>query len=1056
MSEKPTYEQLELKIEELESEVIESKKLAYSLRESEQKYRFLAEGVSDIIWTLDLNLKTTYVSPSITKVLGFTPEERMHQEASGLMTPESYTKAVDILTQELEREQAGLVDPDSSRVIEIEYYHKNDHTVWTENVVRWLRDHEGNLIGIHGVSRDITERKQAQQELQIHHDMLSAVFENAPYTMLLVNEAEKVIRINRTAEKLTGRTKEQMLNQPCGNVLFCQNSLDGKGCGHNPPCAECPVRTRILHTMQTGEPTLDQEGQMTFLINGEPRIHHLLISTTRLTDVNGKQVLVTLSDITERKRAEEATQQEKIFSDSLINSLPGIFYLFDETRKFLRWNDNFEKVSGYSGKEITSIHPPDLFEGADRELIEQSILEVFSSGKSDAEAYFVSKSGARTPYYFTGLRIQLNALTYLIGVGVDITERKRAEEALRQSEENYHQLFEAESDAIFLIDNETGNILQANRAACKMYGYSSEELLAMKNTDLSAEAEQTRKITKETRPVADHVITIPLRWHRNKDGKRFPVEITGRFFVREGRPVHIAAIRDITERKQAEAERERLMAAIEQAGEVIIITDPEGIIQYVNPAFETVTGYTREDALGQTPRILKSGKQDEAFYQKMWSTLTGGDVFKGRMINKRKNGKLYTEDATISPVYDAAGKIVNYVAVKRDITEHLRLEAQLRQAQKMESVGRLAGGVAHDFNNMLSAIIGNAELALIDLSPENPQHDYLKEILDAARRSADITRQLLAFARRQTIRPEVLDLNETVEGMLKMLRRLIGEDIDLSWQPGFGLWPVKMDPSQIDQILANLLVNARDAISGVGGITIETENIRFDEDYCADHAGFVPGDFVRLAVSDDGCGMDKETLNNLFEPFFTTKGVGEGTGLGLATVYGIVKQNDGFINVYSEPEQGTTFKIYLPHHAGEADRVKPHDVVDIPMGRGETVLIVEDEASILKLAKRILKRLGYAVLEATTPGQAVALAEQHAIDIHLLITDVVMPEMNGKDLADRLQSLYPNLRVLFMSGYTASAIVHRGVLNKGVNFIQKPFSMKDLAAKVREALDKTK
>ncbi len=381
------------------------------------------------------------------------------------------------------------------------------------------------------------------------------------------------------------------------------------------------------------------------------------------------------------------------------------------------------------------------------------------------------------------------------------------------------------------------------------------------------------------------------------------------------------------------------------------------------------------------------------------------------------------------------------------------LEVQLLQAQKMESVGRLAGGVAHDYNNMLGVIIGYAELALDKVAPGRPLYLDLQEILNAARRSAEITRQLLAFARKQTINPRVVDLNETVDGMLKMLRRLIGEDIELAWLPETGLWPVKMDPAQLDQILANLCVNARDAIAGVGKITIETHNLNLDQAYCADHAGFYPGRFVQLTFSDDGCGMDHETLVQIFEPFFTTKDLGHGTGLGLATVYGIVKQNNGFINVYSEPGKGTTFKIYLP---GEADEVKgttAESEEENPESHGETVLLVEDEPSILKMGKIMLEELGYQVLAAGAPSEAMRLAEVHAGGIDLLITDVVMPEMNGRGLSDRLHTLYPELKTLFMSGYTADVIAHRGVLEEGVSFMQKPFSMKDLASKVRATLD---
>ncbi|MCA1795561.1 MAG: response regulator, partial [Desulfobacteraceae bacterium] len=411
-------------------------------------------------------------------------------------------------------------------------------------------------------------------------------------------------------------------------------------------------------------------------------------------------------------------------------------------------------------------------------------------------------------------------------------------------------------------------------------------------------------------------------------------------------------------------------------------------------------------------------------------------------------------DIRVIPLLDKDGNVESFMEWVRNVTELKKTEESLRQAQKMESVGRLAGGVAHDFNNMLGVILGHTELALMQADENHDLYSDLKEIQKAAERSADITKQLLAFARKQTISPRQLDLNDTVESMLNMLHRLIGEDIDLVWQPSAHQWPVKIDPTQIDQILANLCVNARDAISGVGKLTIETGRKTFDEEYCNEHAGFIPGDFVLLAVSDNGCGMDKETLDNLFEPFFTTKEVGKGTGLGLATIYGIVKQNNGFINVYSEPGQGSSFKIYLPRLVDneETDKAVPEKKAAI--GGTETILLVEDELTILRMTRMMLERKGYSVLPAATPAEAIDLAKTYADKIHLLMTDVVMPEMNGRDLAGQITALYPDIKLLFMSGYTSNVIAHQGVLDDGVAFIQKPFSMADMTAKVREVVDK--
>jgi len=391
-------------------------------------------------------------------------------------------------------------------------------------------------------------------------------------------------------------------------------------------------------------------------------------------------------------------------------------------------------------------------------------------------------------------------------------------------------------------------------------------------------------------------------------------------------------------------------------------------------------------------------------------------------------------------------------AGEQAMRKHDALEAQLHQSQKMEAVGRLAGGVAHDFNNMLAVIAGHAEMALEQAAPYSALHADLLEIQKAAQRSADLTRQLLAFARKQTIAPKVLDLNDTITGMLKMLGRLIGEDIDLLWKPANPLWPVNMDPAQIDQILVNLVVNARDAIAGVGKISIETGQATFDEAYCETHAGFVPGSHVLLAVSDNGCGMDKQILAQIFDPFFTTKPPGQGTGLGLATVYGIVKQNHGFINVYSEPGEGTTFKIYLPRHASDQVDTGPTRAPVVAPTGAETVLLVEDEEALLKLGQILLERLGYTVLAAGSPSQALHQAQAHAGAIDLLLTDVIMPEMSGRELWKRLSALRPDLKCLFMSGYTADVIAHHGVLDEGVHFLQKPFSREALATKLREAL----
>ena len=517
--------------------------------------------------------------------------------------------------------------------------------------------------------------------------------------------------------------------------------------------------------------------------------------------------------------------------------------------------------------------------------------------------------------------------------------------------------------------------------------------------------------------------------------------------------------KEIRERKRSEnalqKSEERLRAIFKAAHNVsFIITDAENaepIIQEFSPGAEQIFGYNRNEALGKPVSILHIPEDVKKFPEALRKMRSGKIGFSGEMTLVRKSGETFPALFSTYPLLDGKGEMYAAVGVSFDITEQKRLESQLFQSMKMESIGRLAGGIAHDFNNMLSVILGNSEMIIEDLPSDDPIIDKMESIREAAERSAKLTKQLLAFARKQTIELRAIDLNETIDGVLKMLGSLIGEHIYLSWQPDPAVWPVTADASQIDQMLANLCVNARDSIKGSGTITIRTGNASFDEKYCMRHEGFHPGDFAVIEVSDDGCGMDKEILDNLFEPFFTTKDVGEGTGLGLATVYGIVKQHNGFVNVHSEPGKGATFGICLPRNAeglAPAKKQKPKLA-----GGNETILLVEDEKEILKVTATILEHLGYSVLAASGPVEAVGVCEAYPETIDMLMTDVIMPEMSGRDLARELSRLKPKLKCLFMSGYTDNVIAEHGVLDDGIAFIHKPFFKRQLAAKIREIFD---
>jgi len=507
------------------------------------------------------------------------------------------------------------------------------------------------------------------------------------------------------------------------------------------------------------------------------------------------------------------------------------------------------------------------------------------------------------------------------------------------------------------------------------------------------------------------------------------------------------------QRQKAEDTLRKLWRAVEQSADVVTITDRDGTIEYVNPAFEVLTGYSRAEVIGQNPRILKSGQQASEVYRELWQTVLAGNVFRCTMVNRKKNGEVFVAEKTITPLRDNDGQITHFISNDQDITDRRRLENQLQQAQKMDAVGRLAGGVAHDFNNLLMVISSYAELMLDSLAPQHPLRRNVDEIQKASRRAADLTRQLLAFGRKQMQTLQLLDLNSIIEEINRMLPRLLGEDVELEFVPGQKLGRVKADPVQIEQVLMNLAANARDAMPQGGKLVIETQSVRLDEPYVQTHSIVPEGEYILLTVADSGQGIAPEHLSHIFEPFYTTKAEGKGTGLGLATVYGIVKQNSGFIWVYTEQGLGTTFKIYLPR-AKDARVVPQPSLPAEGFARGcETVLLAEDEAAVRQSTREFLTLNGYIVLEANNGTEALAIARKYKRPIHLMISDVIMPQMGGARLAEELAAERPDMKVLFVSGYAETTVQRHGTIDVTSRFLQEPFSLRTLAHKIREILD---
>ena len=1009
-------------------DITERKVAEEELRESEERFRATFEDAGIGMALVDAQGRPTKSNTVLRQMLGYSEEELARMPFT------EYTYPAD---KELDWGFYCELTQGKRERYEMEkrFIKKGGEVVWGMLTVSLVKGLDGRPICAVGMAQDITERKRAESALRESEERYRALFERNLAGVFVTTWDGRVLDCNQAMANFLGF--KSRLEAKAIRVTDLYYSQEER--------AEFLARLEAEGRLSNYEVRLRrQDGKLVWLIGN--------ISTTTDTASGVRIIEGTLIDVSDRKLVEA----ENARLAQIVNSSEDAIFSATPEGIIATWNAGAERMFGYTAEEIKGKHFSVLIPREHRVDL-AGYQERLRGGEAlvHNELEHLRKDGSKFPVFLT-LSPMIDANGEFTGVSViarDITKRKQAEEALRESEERFRSLVQNATVGIYRTTPD-GRILMANPSLIKMLGYSNfKELAARDLSDCGFAPGYSRKAFQERIEREGEVKGLETAWKRLGGSVTYVRESARAVRGESGKVLYYDGIvEDITDRKQAEAEHVRLVTAIEQSAEAVLITDTHGNIKYVNPAFTRITGYRREEAVGQNPRILKSGKQDSTSYQQLWETILKGETWQGELTNRRKDGSLYTEQMSITPVRSEHDEITHFIATKQDITERKALEGQLQQASKMEAVGRLAGGVAHDFNNLLTVINGYSELLLADFSPDTKTSGYLKEIIEAGVRAASLTRQLLAFSRHQVLNPQVLDLNTLVSNMEKMLRRLIGEDIILRTVLAPALGQVMADPGQVEQVLMNLAVNARDAMPMGGHLTLETRNVELDQDYGQNHPTVKPGPYVMVAVADTGVGMTLETKARIFEPFFTTKEIGKGTGLGLATVYGIVKQSGGSIWVYSEPGQGTVFKVYFPMVSGTPKPTTLATAETDSASGTETILLVEDEEGVRSLVRAALMAGGYDVLETEDAEKAIALCASHPGPIDLLLTDVIMPEMSGPIVANKIAALRPGIKVLYMSGYTDDAVLHHGVVSQEMPFIQKPFSTGELRKKIREVL----
>ncbi|HRS52698.1 MAG TPA: PAS domain S-box protein [Candidatus Marinimicrobia bacterium] len=924
---------------------------------------------------------------------------------------------------------------------------------WIELFSYPIKDPDtGKVTGVAEFVRDITSKRQAEEALRQSENKYRLLFQTSPDLIAQIDKEGRFITANPAMTDSFGISAEELIGKTFFEVM-------------PPDIAQ--------HRLEMVRKALKEDRIQNFEDERDGKYYYNLFVPVKISEQEEATVQVIARDITESKQMQnQLLESERKYRDLVENMAEGLITI-DEQKIVTLVNSKICHMLEFKPEEMVGKNIFDFFDSKNQKILKQELVKRPEGTFSQYEITFTTKSGKQIPALISGApnfdekgRFRGSYANVL-----DFTERKQAEEALRQSEEKYRLITETTSDLISLHTFDlNASYTYVSPSIKRIAGYEPEELLG-ESAFTYIHPEDRKGLLKILKTYVGYTIKNLMSAKKSE----FTETIEYRFKHKSGKWIYLQSVgntlgkqlllvsRDVTQRVQMEASlresEERYRSMVENSAMGVFIVDDNSNFEFVNQRLCEILGYRASEIIGHKFMEFLAPESVELVqdrYQRLQKSEAVSMNYEFEVI--RKDGERRQVEIYSNVVKDTDGKN-HTIAQILDITERVKaeaardsLESQLRQAQKMEAVGRLAGGIAHDFNNILTIILGYSQMALMNLQPDQKFYSQFQKINDAARRSANMIGKMLAFSRQQNAEPQRLNLNTHLESTKGLLEKMVREDIRISFIQGAELNDIYLDPTQFDQIIINLVANARDAMPKGGNLVIETANFTCDSEYSLKHHGFQPGNYVMISVSDTGCGMDKETQEHIFEPFFTTKGEGEGTGLGLATVYGIIKQNNGFINVYSEPNKGATFKIYFPVYEGRDEKHYQAEDLENIMGQ-ETILLAEDDTDVRNFTRNALQQLGYRVIDFGEPIEALEYFKKHSDEIDLLFTDLVMPGMNGQELHRQIEQIKPGIKVLFTSGYTSNIIAVQGIIKRGINFLQKPFAIAALGKKIRQILD---